>query len=99
MRLRKMDTLPLMIFGMVMTAGVLFGLVVLLIRITMIRGQRNAEARCPNCLMRDIRPSFQKGFQDTVFRLFSCMPYRCRACETRFYRYRDTGKADAGDPA
>jgi hypothetical protein len=94
----EVDTLPLLILGGGIAAGLMLGLMFLMIRITMIRGQRSAEPRCPNCHGHDIRPSFQRGFLDAVYSFFSCMPYRCRACEARFYRY-PSPKADASDAA
>jgi hypothetical protein len=41
---------------------------------------------CPNCGRHDIRPSWLRGWPDTWRRYFALAPYRCRACEYRFYR-------------
>jgi DNA-directed RNA polymerase subunit RPC12/RpoP len=93
-----MDALPFVVFGAVMGGGLLLAVLVLMVRVTVIRGQKDAELRCPKCLMRDVRPSYQQGLVDAVFHAFSCLPYRCRACEARFYKYQDR-KADVSDAA
>jgi hypothetical protein len=91
--------LPLILAAASAVAVLIISVFIMMIRITIIRGQRNAEPRCPNCKIHDIRPSFQKGFQDTLFRVFSCMPYRCRACEKRFYRYVERKEEDVSTAA
>ena len=42
--------------------------------------------RCPNCGGKDIRPSFAEGMRDSIMLFFQMTPFRCRACEKRFYR-------------
>lgn len=42
--------------------------------------------RCPGCGSADLRRSFTAGMRDAVMQAFSFVPWRCRACERRFYR-------------
>lgn len=42
--------------------------------------------RCPGCGRKDIRQSVFGGLRDNFMKMCGFMPYRCRACETRFYR-------------
>lgn len=49
--------------------------------------RRGAEPRCPSCGVRDARASGQRAFRDPLFGWFSCAPFRCRQCGSRFYWY------------
>jgi hypothetical protein len=40
---------------------------------------------CPNCGMRDTRPSRRTWFEFLLLPFLLC-PYRCRVCGTRFWR-------------
>ncbi len=51
---------------------------------------------CPSCGKHDIRPSVVRGMLDAVMSVFSYAPYRCRACERRFYRHMR--EADQEEP-
>ena len=42
--------------------------------------------RCPRCESESIRRS-RRNLMERVI-LFFLLPYRCRSCETRFYRLR-----------
>ena len=42
--------------------------------------------RCPNCGWRNVRLSHINGPVDSVMKMFSIMPFRCRSCGTRFRR-------------
>jgi len=46
---------------------------------------RRGEARCPSCGVRDARASSTRTLRDYLFALFSCEPFRCRMCGSRFY--------------
>lgn len=57
---------------------------------------------CPRCHGFDLRPSWPSGVLDTLLEMFSCFPYRCRACRFRYYRFRQAGDpvpAEADDVA
>ncbi|HVW84506.1 MAG TPA: hypothetical protein VHB50_07485 [Bryobacteraceae bacterium] len=43
---------------------------------------------CPKCGENKAHRSHRAGVQDHVRRLFQMIPYRCRACQHRFYAYR-----------
>ena len=43
--------------------------------------------RCPNCGWQDVRRSISKGPLDFALTAFSLMPFRCRTCGHRFYRF------------
>lgn len=45
------------------------------------------DYRCPRCGGKDIRPSWQSGVFDGIMKLFRRLPYRCRSCRRRFFRY------------
>jgi hypothetical protein len=40
---------------------------------------------CPNCGGRNVRPSVAVRFEDKLRGMFHFWPYRCRACQNRFY--------------
>lgn len=42
--------------------------------------------RCPNCGWRNVRLSHSTGPIDTIMKMFSVAPFRCRSCGTRFRR-------------
>jgi hypothetical protein len=42
--------------------------------------------QCPSCGRKDIRPSVVRGARDGFMRMCGFLPWRCRACERRFYR-------------
>lgn len=42
--------------------------------------------RCPNCGWRNVRKSHSNGLVDTLMRMFSVVPFRCRSCGLRFHR-------------
>lgn len=55
-----------------------------LFRILFAWRRRGAPPRCPSCGGADVRRSYPaRG--DRVYVVFSCVPYRCRFCERRFY--------------
>lgn len=55
--------------------------------------------RCPNCGIRDVRPSHARGWLDALMSSFDRVPFRCRACSTRFYRVRDKARAGGNGEA
>lgn len=62
--------------------------ILLMIRVTRAMMHRSEKPRCISCGSPDVRLSFKSGLLDNFFELFSCSPFRCRACSARFYRYR-----------
>jgi hypothetical protein len=40
---------------------------------------------CPNCAGRNVRPSVAMRLEDKLRAMFHYTPYRCRACQNRFY--------------
>jgi hypothetical protein len=42
--------------------------------------------RCPNCGWRNVRLSHSNGPIDTVLKMFTVFPFRCRSCGLRFHR-------------
>jgi hypothetical protein len=53
--------------------------------------------RCPNCGWRNVRKSHSNGPIDTLMKMFSVLPFRCRSCGLRFHRRWITKKADADE--
>src|SRR5579864_5162269 len=57
---------------------------------------------CRMCGRADVRPSWQSGASDALLSWCGRMPYRCRACNSRFYRLRrdcdnlESAQSDAG---
>jgi uncharacterized membrane protein len=49
---------------------------------------------CPKCGEARAHRSHRSGLKDRVYRLFRMTPYRCRACERRFYAYLAGEKSD-----
>jgi ribosomal protein L37AE/L43A len=46
----------------------------------------NHKHSCPSCGSESVRRSYRVGFVEKVFyRLVGLRPYRCTACETRFF--------------
>jgi hypothetical protein len=43
---------------------------------------------CANCKEPRAHRSHSRGFKDWVYKRFQLIPYRCKACKTRFYAYR-----------
>jgi hypothetical protein len=43
---------------------------------------------CPKCRQDRAHRSHRAGFKDRFFLLLDQIPYRCHACNTRFYAYR-----------
>jgi hypothetical protein len=43
---------------------------------------------CPRCGALYIHLSSHRGIGDSVYRIFGCLPYRCKVCELRFHRPR-----------
>ncbi len=43
---------------------------------------------CPRCGEAKAHRSHRVGFKDHLYKYFNQIPYRCRACSTRFYAYR-----------
>jgi hypothetical protein len=43
---------------------------------------------CPKCKENRAHRSHRAGLKDRLFYVFSQIPYRCHACNTRFYAYR-----------
>ena len=41
---------------------------------------------CPQCGSPYIHLSGTRAYVDLLFRIFGCLPYRCRVCSIRFYR-------------
>jgi hypothetical protein len=44
--------------------------------------------KCRNCQGRNVRPSKPAGWRDKVWAWAGFTPYRCRACQHRFYERR-----------
>jgi hypothetical protein len=42
--------------------------------------------RCPRCGGADVRHSIPRGFRDSFMVAIGRHPFRCRACQCRFYR-------------
>jgi hypothetical protein len=55
--------------------------------------------RCPRCFGRDVRPSRNQGFLDSVMLKFRRTPFRCRGCHNRFYVYIRAEKDEAEESA
>jgi hypothetical protein len=49
---------------------------------------------CPNCKEPQAHRSHRNGLKDWFMGLFKQTPYRCKACKTRFYVYRQ-GEEDS----
>lgn len=43
---------------------------------------------CPKCKQNRAHRSHRSSLKDRIFLLFDQIPYRCHACNTRFYAYR-----------
>ena len=56
--------------------------------LTTVRGSKTES--CPNCGKTDTRPSWPAGIVDTLLSGLHHYPYRCRACQYRYYRSRRT---------
>jgi hypothetical protein len=55
---------------------------------------------CPNCGGRNVRPSVAIRLEDKLRAMFHFTPYRCRACQNRFYsRPKPPAPAANTDPA
>jgi hypothetical protein len=50
--------------------------------------------RCPGCWKRDVQRSRSRGLKDVVARAFSLVPFRCRACQRRFYSRTEATNTD-----
>jgi predicted RNA-binding Zn-ribbon protein involved in translation (DUF1610 family) len=50
-------------------------------------GDAGKAPRCPVCGWTDVRRSRPKGFLDGLVRIVGLVPYRCRSCGQRFYRF------------
>ena len=48
--------------------------------------------KCPKCREQNVRRSHRRFF-DYIFSAVGMVPYRCNACEHRFYRFRKLAKA------
>ena len=48
--------------------------------------------RCPGCGWQDVRPSRLRGAVDSFLGAFGIVPFRCRSCGRRFYRFRLQGR-------
>ena len=46
----------------------------------------NKPLVCDDCGTPDVRPSWPAGMQDRLMAAFGYSPYRCRACNYRFYQ-------------
>ena len=44
---------------------------------------------CPRCGWADTRKSMRIGVIDAFVSLFLLIPFRCRKCQTRFFRFRN----------
>ena len=55
---------------------------------------RDETPRCPRCGGRDVRVSAIRGFIDSFMVAFGRSPFRCRACQCRFYRRTDEKPSD-----
>lgn len=49
---------------------------------------REKRLSCPNCGWFDIRLSASRGVLDDILGMFFLIPFRCRTCSARFYRFR-----------
>ena len=67
-------------------AGVLIGIVFFHILLATIRGSKTKF--CANCGTTDVRPSWPAGLVDRLLAVLRHYPYRCRACQYRYYRFR-----------
>ncbi len=92
----------LAILGVLLAALVVA--VAALVAWNLVRAVRHSSLgrQCPGCHGTDIRPSWPKGWMDKLMEFCSCVPYRCRACRLRHYRFRQSGDpavAEREDPA
>jgi DNA-directed RNA polymerase subunit RPC12/RpoP len=56
--------------------------------------EQDNGARCPGCGWADVRHSMPHGVLDHLVRIIGLLPYRCRSCGRRFYRFQqDTSAA------
>jgi DNA-directed RNA polymerase subunit RPC12/RpoP len=44
------------------------------------------KIRCPRCGGLDVRHSVPRGFKDSFMMTLGRSPFRCRACQYRFYK-------------
>jgi hypothetical protein len=61
----------------------------------------NKFVRCPKCESRDVRPSSHRGIGDALMAMLFLTPFRCRACDKRFFRRvlrRETRLGQQGAP-
>ena len=65
---------------------VLFGIVLFHVTLATIRGSKTES--CANCGKADVRPSWPAGIIDRLLDSLHHYPYRCRACNYRYYRFR-----------
>jgi len=56
--------------------------------------------RCPRCGGRDVRHSRHRGIKDAFLVALGRHPFRCRACDFRFYKSlpREAGGQTADNP-
>ena len=67
-------------------ALVLIGMIVYHLVLATLRGDRTEF--CNRCGKTDVRPSWPAGILDPLLAVLHHYPYRCRACQYRYYRYR-----------
>ena len=76
--------------GILLTIWIIWLLCTLLFHIILatVRGRRTEF--CANCGKGDVRPSWRAGIVDALLAGLHHYPYRCRACQYRYYRFRRT---------
>jgi hypothetical protein len=67
-------------------AGTALLVLILLFKVIAANRRATKELACPNCERHAVRLSWQKGWMDYVMSKLACPPYRCIACNHRFYR-------------
>jgi len=45
-----------------------------------------SHIHCPSCGASDVRESHSRNVSDALLGLFGMVPYRCRACRSRFHK-------------
>ncbi len=72
--------------ALLMVAPILAVVIRFAIGIRQANSARGEPRVCNSCGKSDIRPSWQAGVTDKLLIWCGHIPYRCRACNSRFYR-------------
>jgi len=80
----------LIVEALLVAAGAL--VVVLFLSLVVVAHYRGGrDLTCPGCGRHSVRRSYPAGVLDSILITLSCPPYRCIACNRRFYRRDRSG--------